>query len=46
MNVRKVALFVEGLAEQVFVRDFLIKWYDWDGSKVGLTCYKLHAGNE
>lgn len=46
MNVRKVALFVEGQAEQVFVRDFLIKWYDWDGSKVGLTCYKLHAGNE
>ena len=44
--MRKVALFVEGLAEQVFVRDFLIKWYDWDGSKVGLTCYKLHAGNE
>ena len=46
MNVRKVALFVEGLAEQVFVRDFLIKWYDWDSTKVGLTCYKLHAGNE
>jgi len=46
MNVRKVALFVEGLAEQVFVRDFLIKWYDWDINKVGLACYKLHAGNE
>lgn len=46
MNVRKVALFVEGQAEQVFVRDFLIKWYDWDINKVGLACYKLHAGNE
>lgn len=46
MNVRKVALFVEGLAEQVFVRDFLIQWYDWDINKVGLACYKLHAGNE
>lgn len=46
MNVRKVALFVEGLTEQVFVRDFLLKWYDWDGNKVGLTCYKLHAGND
>lgn len=46
MNVRKVTLFVEGLAEQVFVRDFLIKWYDWDINKVGLACYKLHAGNE
>lgn len=44
--MRKVALFVEGLAEQVFVRDFLIKWYDWDINKVGLACYKLHAGNE
>lgn len=46
MNVRKVALFVEGQAEQVFVRDFLIKWYDWDINKVGLACYMLHAGNE
>lgn len=44
--MRKVALFVEGLAEQVFVRDFLIQWYDWDINKVGLACYKLHAGNE
>ena len=46
MNVRKVALFVEGLTEQVFVRDFLLKWYDWDTSKVGLNCYTLNAGNE
>lgn len=44
--MRKVALFVEGLAEQVFVRDFLIKWYDWDSTKIGLTCYMLHAGKE
>ena len=44
--MRKVALFVEGLAEQVFVRDFLIKLYDWNINKVGLACYKLHAGNE
>ncbi|MBQ3613441.1 MAG: hypothetical protein II989_05060 [Bacteroidales bacterium] len=46
MNVRKVALFVEGLAEQVFVRDFLVKWYGWDINKVGIDCYMLHAGNE
>lgn len=46
MNVRKVALFVEGLAELVFVREFLLKWYDWDTSKVGLNCYTLNAGNE
>lgn len=43
MNVRKVALFVEGYAEQIFVRDFLVKWYDWDVTKVGLDCYVLHS---
>ena len=43
MNVRKVALFVEGYAEQIFVRDFLVKWYDWDVNKVGLDCYVLHS---
>jgi hypothetical protein len=46
MNERKVALFVEGLTEQVFVRDFLIKWYDWDTIEVGLDCFTLNAGNE
>ena len=46
MNVRKVALFVEGATEQIFVRDFLAKWYDWDGQKVGFNCYALHSDNE
>ena len=43
MNVRKVALFVEGMTEQVFVRDFLLNWYDWDANKVGIDCYKLYV---
>lgn len=46
MNVRKVALFVEGYAEQIFVRDFLVKWYDWDSAKVGFNCYTLHADDQ
>lgn len=46
MNVRKVALFVEGFAELVFVREFLLKWYEWDSAKVGFDCYTLHAGNQ
>lgn len=46
MNVRKVALFVEGLAELVFVREFLLKWYEWDSTKVGFDCYTLHAGDQ
>lgn len=43
MNVRKVALFVEGMTEQVFVREFLLRWYDWDANIVGIDCYKLYA---
>ena len=46
MNVRKVALFVEGFAELVFVREFLLKWYEWDSAKVGFNCYTLHAGEQ
>ena len=44
MNVRKVALFVEGMTEQVFVRELLLRWYDWDANRVGVDCYKLYAG--
>lgn len=43
MNEKKVALFVEGMTEQVFVRDFLLKWYDWDTNRVGIDCYKLYS---
>ena len=46
MNVRKVALFVEGMTEQVFVRDFLLKWYDWDTNRVGIDCYKLYSDSQ
>ena len=46
MNVRKVALFVEGFAELVFVREFLLKWYEWDSAKVGFDCSTLHAGDQ
>ena len=44
--MRKVALFVEGLAELVFVREFLLRWYEWDSVKVGFNCYTLHASDQ
>lgn len=46
MNVKKVALFVEGMTEQVFVREFLLSWFDWDANSVGLDCYKLYADSQ
>lgn len=39
--MRKVALFVEGQAECIFVRDFLQKWYVYDDSQLGIVCYTL-----
>lgn len=38
---RKVAVFVEGQTELVFVRELLLKWYDYDSLKVGLECICL-----
>lgn len=40
----KRAVFVEGLAEQIFVREFLIKYFDFDGTKLRLECVILNAG--
>lgn len=39
--MRKVAVFVEGQAEQIFVREFLLRWYEFDTSKIGIKCLQL-----
>ena len=39
--MRKIAIFVEGLAEQIFVREMLLRVYGY--TNVGIQCYKLHA---
>lgn len=41
MNVRKIAVFVEGQTEYIFVRDFLCAWYEYDAQKLGLECYQF-----
>ena len=43
MNSRKLAVFVEGQTEQVFVREFLKQWYGYDVNVVGFDCYNLFA---
>lgn len=43
MNKRKVAVFVEGQAEYVFVRDFLCRWYDYDSTLLGIECFSLRS---
>ncbi|NDV47786.1 DUF4276 family protein [Paludibacter sp. 221] len=43
MSKRKIAVFVEGQAEYIFVRDFLMKWYEYDDSKLGVECIGLRA---
>ena len=40
MNIRKIAVFVEGQTEYIFVRDFLCAWYEFDAKKLGLECYQ------
>jgi hypothetical protein len=37
--MRKTAIFVEGQTELVFVREYLLKWFDY--SDISLECYTL-----
>lgn len=43
MNNRKLAVFVEGQTELIFVREFLKQWYSYDATIVGFDCYNLLA---
>lgn len=39
--MRKVAVFVEGQAEQIFIREFLLRYYDYNVDEIGISCYSL-----
>lgn len=39
----KSALFVEGQAEQIFVRELLLRRFNWMSSSIGIRCYQLIA---
>ena len=41
MVKRKLAVFVEGQTELIFVREFLKNWYGYNANAVGFTCYHL-----
>lgn len=43
MNNRKLAVFLEGQTELIFVREFLKQWYNYDANVVGFDCYNLLA---
>ena len=43
MNNRKLAVFVEGQTELIFVREFLKQWYGYDANVIGFDCYNLLA---
>lgn len=43
--MRKVALFVEGQTECIFVRELLLRWFEYNADRIGVVCYSLH-GNE
>ena len=42
--MKRIAIFTEGQAELIFVRDFLLKIGNLN--KISFECVKLHAGNE
>ena len=41
--MRRIAVFVEGQTELVFVRDFLLKWFEYDTDRLGIECYNLKS---
>ena len=45
MNKRKIAVFVEGQTELVFLRDMVWKWYDYNSDIVGFDCISLFGQN-
>lgn len=36
-------MFVEGLAEQIFIRHLLYVWFGYDQTKIGFNCLSLHS---
>lgn len=41
--MRKIALFVEGKTELIFVREYLCHWFDW---QVDISCIEMLTGYE
>lgn len=41
--MKKIAIFVEGKTELVFVREYLLKWFDY--TNISLECYTLFTDN-
>ncbi len=41
--MKKVCVFVEGQTELIFVREFLLKWYAYQG--ISIACYQLIGDN-
>ncbi|MDE6339527.1 MAG: DUF4276 family protein [Muribaculaceae bacterium] len=39
----RIAVYVEGQTELIFIREFLRKWYNYDSSKLGFRCYRLQS---
>lgn len=37
----KIAVYVEGQTELIFVRELLLKWHDYNSSLIGFRCYNL-----
>lgn len=42
MNKFKLTVFVEGLAEQIFVRQLVYAWFGYDQERIGFHCLTLH----
>lgn len=41
MSKRKIAVFVEGQTELIFVREFLLRWFQYDDFRLGFECNNL-----
>lgn len=39
----RCVIFVEGQAEQIFVRELLLNRFQWDVTQLGIQCFKLNA---
>jgi len=44
--MKKIAIFVEGQTEKIFVREFLLRLFQWNSNAISLECFNLFRNDD
>ncbi len=45
-TMKKIAIFVEGQTEKIFVREFLLRLFQWNSNAISLECFNLFRDDD